>query len=361
MVERKSDDAAERSYTRDVGAVVFVCCLALAVFNFIVNPFNFYPTRLGPRFLFSDAIVKAQLMKKSAPPEALILGSSRTMALSPSDVYQMTGLKTFNAGIRAAAPEDVAAVLQYALRDCGWHPRLLIIGVDVPYCCVEHPGDENLLAESQMAQYLPANFRRAWFCKGIDGLVSMSQTNDSLKAIHAAFSPSAAPPQEYSIDADGLMHFDLLEKLFTHGYPSGMAQLNIINKFFGAFPAPKQDAMQKLVSMQKLDEIVRTASERHMKILIFITPYHPKLLAMLQKSSPFNYLRRSLVSHLDGLKRTYPGLAYEDLTDISSFGGDPVQFYDWVHCRPPNAHRILSRLLLSPRSQYRRHIAVDPR
>ena len=69
---------------------------------------------------------------------------------------------------------------------------------------------------------------------------------------------------------------------------------------------------------------------------------HPKLM---QQQAPVGWSGRhkDLVSYVEGLRSTYR-FRFLDFSSVRSFGGDPRGFYDPVHMREPNLHRMLSAI-----------------
>ena len=77
--------------------------------------------------------------------------------------------------------------------------------------------------------------------------------------------------------------------------------------------------------------------------VIVLSPMHPDLEREL---GPVGWSGRhaDLVAYLKGLRPTYRFRAL-DFTSIRSFGGDRRAFYDPVHMRAANLHRMLSAVL----------------
>ena len=77
--------------------------------------------------------------------------------------------------------------------------------------------------------------------------------------------------------------------------------------------------------------------------VIVVMPVHPRVLAALRKhgrvSGPAPF-----PAYLHGLQTRYR-LKVVDLTDLSSFGGDPQGFYDGVHINRENSNRVIDALV----------------
>jgi hypothetical protein len=76
--------------------------------------------------------------------------------------------------------------------------------------------------------------------------------------------------------------------------------------------------------------------------VIVLTPMHPELKREL---APVGWAarHRELVSYLHELRARFR-FRFLDFTSVRSFGGTPGGFYDPVHMREPNLHRMLSAI-----------------
>ena len=80
--------------------------------------------------------------------------------------------------------------------------------------------------------------------------------------------------------------------------------------------------------------------------LIVLTPINPKLLKVVD---PLGWYTRhgQVVDYVESLKATYD-FEFVDITDMTKFGADPVQFYDGVHMTTINTRRAIDYVLKRP-------------
>src|ERR1043166_8398332 len=72
------------SFTRAFFVVITIGLLAVAAFNYVVNPMDYYPPRIVPPAVWDARAIKTRLLGEMQPkPRALILGSSRAMKIDP--------------------------------------------------------------------------------------------------------------------------------------------------------------------------------------------------------------------------------------------------------------------------------------
>ena len=131
---------------------------AMAALNVLVDPYAECGTQI---FLPDDSDQHSRVMKvallrrRDAPPQALILGNSRSLALSPTTVRALTGLRTFNAAAANANVWDVLAFTRYVLGQPKRDLRLVILGFDTFMLIGSWaPPDEQLLY-FPLVRYLP--------------------------------------------------------------------------------------------------------------------------------------------------------------------------------------------------------------
>ena len=77
--------------------------------------------------------------------------------------------------------------------------------------------------------------------------------------------------------------------------------------------------------------------------LIVLTPINPKLLAII---GPLGWPERhqQVLDYVASLEGTYD-FVFVDITDITTFGADPKQFYDGVHMTTSNTRRAIDYVL----------------
>src|SRR5437870_13106622 len=117
-------------YRSALGVFALVLGLQLgpvAAFNWFVNPFQRYPTRLVGPVVADDHRTKLRLLQRQRP-ELLVLGSSRVQKLEPAYLQLRTGLRVFNLGVANGLPEDDLCFFRYATEGLRLPIRSVILG-----------------------------------------------------------------------------------------------------------------------------------------------------------------------------------------------------------------------------------------
>lgn len=107
----------------------FSCSIfALAV---IVDPYNIFGLNIFRPILLTNRSEKMRLLRETeVKPEVIILGSSRVFKMDPAKMKNLTGLKTFNASVSYARPEDHLTLAKYIVKDLSITPKIFIVGLN---------------------------------------------------------------------------------------------------------------------------------------------------------------------------------------------------------------------------------------
>jgi hypothetical protein len=331
---------------------VAVGLLAVAGFNFAVNPLGYYPTHLLERpATGQDRRVKLDLLwaysggygTKEAcggPADALILGSSRVMTLAPETVQRLTGLRAFNAGVSVALPEDYYAVLSY-LGHRRAAPKEIILGLDI-IAFDPGPANQFLLLTPELASGLPWNVRWAGLMARAKVLLSNAQIQRSMDLLAQAWGRKEPVPSSFAFDADGMLHYVEKEALIEAGAFVPDIDPDVGGGELREFDAERQACFERFLSL---------AADHGIRVRAFLTPYHPAVLALRARDEVdwFGERRARVMEYLESLAQEYPGLTIVDFTDIRAFGGASGEFFDSVHYFSSNGDRLLAALYRTPK------------
>ena len=324
---------------------------SVACLNFIVNPYAQYPVRYFEPLVQTSRAQKVLLLgQMAAPPDGLILGSSRVLKLEPDYLQEQTTLAFFNAGMNYAKPEDHLAVLRHYHEETGRLPRMVILGLDITAFSDANPVDARLLCQPELARQIPdaINFRdryRRW-----QELLSWQQTKMSIQSLRRQFSGDTDEPAVESYRPDGLLVYHQRESQIAEGTYDFQAALNY----------NKREYMQLLTEYPRLSQrrcqlfetLVRLCHEGDVQLVVFTTPMHPELVEYLSSTTPLLERREELVRYLQGAADRHH-FQFHDLTDIGSFSGDETLFVDGIHPLEPNTRQMINRLLTpSPTATY---------
>ena len=334
-------------FWRAIGITALAAIVFSALVNFLVDPYDIYHTGLIPRDEINFYETKLDLFKAlDPPPQALIIGSSRTYAFDPKLVEEITGKRCFNFSLAGAKAETFYSVLRLAVDEYHAPIDTLILGIDPetfhPTLPIE-PESRFISAYSRYYIYNESGTATVW--ERIALLFTLDQTAESISSLQRVFRKNAGikwmefRPDGYSIftareDEIANGTFDLQSALDTRvrKYPERSLGLS---EFTGLSDTRKH----------YWEDFISICREKNIHIYAFIPVEHPRLYEELMSQGAgdiFSQVSDYLASTLD-----YDEWVFRDFTDITSFGGDPNQFYDEIHLRPPNADLELRTLLSS--------------
>jgi hypothetical protein len=347
-----SSSATDNSECKNSGGkrisfpVVFLLTISLLAVSYfalvtIVNPYGQFPGERFPRISPNSRGLKLKLLEqyqRSGPVDVLIMGSSRSMKLSPQLVQQLTGDRTFNASVFSGGPNDFLAMYR-VIRQQGIHPKEIVLGLDVGFLGKDNqPTDDflsNLTLTSALEGTTPNAAQKLWhWLELYKSSLRPYYIKDTALSVWIKLRPRM-PVHKFL--PDGHLDYELWDQQVRRGtYPHrqqledctdrGMQSLGVS---YPVSPELKND-LEQLVIETKRDNVA---------LVLWITPLHPDFLARIsqvpQATENFEQARLQLLE----IANKY-GLALKDLTDITSFGGDPEGWYDCVHYDESDAAKI---------------------
>lgn len=315
-----------RRWIRDFATTALLLLIAVVLLNLLVNPAGYYPTGLFPVLTANDVAQKRDLLLRQAAtrPAVLLLGSSKTMRLSPRLMPPALARAGFNAATSAAVPTDMLEMARYAYDKAGIAPRIVLVGVDVE---MFHNG-------IRPVGHLPSLSQRA------EALFSVEQTSQSLRSLGYRLK-GGYPAVRRVLAADGTLQEPVLEQderrgvdVFARDLPAMVANYHAIWSTYTGLSASESRALSDLVALCRAHGST---------VVLFLSPTHPRLEAALR---PWNYDSRKQMVRAELEKiAAQNGARFLDLSDVQSFGGNLNDFYDGVHVKDGNAERMLQRLL----------------
>jgi hypothetical protein len=317
-------------------------------FNVVVDPYGTVGTGLFPVGIPEDPAIKVGLMNRlKTPPQVLVLGSSRSMKVEPAYIRQKTGMPGFNAGVRSGTPIDAWAMVRYA------HDRFP--GVRKHYLWMldveafrSGAVKSNLLTVGALARYFPPSMRRSSRLTSLPDLLSWQATTDSLKVVRARIQrgTSLTPHQQRKqrktgeFSPDGFRRSDFNDDQMARGHTLDERLRGSIVEYRAIF-----GSYHELSGRQQrfFEQTLAAMNSNGEEPTIVISPVHPSLLAVIGPLG-WNDRHRDVLAYLDSLSGRYR-FQVADMSRISSFGGSPDQFFDGVHMRLANYHRLIDTVL----------------
>ncbi len=320
-----------------VAAVFFV--------NVLVDPYGTVGTNLLASGVPQDPSTKATLIKQLAsPPELVVLGSSRSLKVRPAYLHRLTGEPVFNAGLRDATPVEEYALIHFIhdrFPDAHIH-WLWLLDVEAFRSDTVSPA---LLDSADLAPYVSSEDRLTARLRGIVDLLSWRALQDSLAAVRAdrRSGPSLTGPE---MTARRIRHLIARSEGFApDGYyrPVDYDWAKSTRKYEAMYGDGSLYTHLAGVPKSYLGRSLRDLDRWGDAPVIVLTPMHPKLERELGPVG-WSGRHRELVAYLRRL-RSEDAFRFLDFTSIRSFGGSVHGFYDPVHMREGNLHRMLRAVL----------------
>ena len=323
-------------------ALTSTAFLALAVFNYLVNPYAQYEPQLIPPMVQPSRSTKLRLVEQmTPPPTGLILGSSRVLKLEAEYLNRKTGLRFFNAGVNFGKPEDYLAFFRHHIETFQVAPQMVVLGVDIVAFSNGTPTDARLLGNASLARQVPDiipledRFHR-W-----KELLSWQQTVMSAKSLMREWRQQTEPPPVESFRDDGVIVYHEREQQLqagTYDFAAALAyNQGEYRQLYGSF---EDVSLKRAEAFYKLMKLCR---DHHTKLIVFLTPMHPDLQSHL--ADTVYEQRRQRVQTFFRRLASGDGFTFVDLSDLASFAGSAELFVDGVHPLEPNTRKMIDRCL----------------
>jgi hypothetical protein len=349
---RPDSGPAQRRYI----AVLLVACVLLvavvAAFNALIDPYAIVSARTVKPAVWSDRRVKVELIDRlSVPPETIILGSSRAMKLEPRYVTRLSGRPAFNAAVSGGKPVD-AYVFTRLLHDrFPGIPQDYLWVVDQEAFAPD-PINPGVVSTPSLSRYLSKAERVKARVTDLSWLFSWRTLATSWRTWrHRQERPELAqsepkqstaqasrrPASKIKFLPDGFRSFDFHDMLDARGQPLGKG----ISASRAIYTKRYRSQFPGLAAIQKtwFERTLALMNSWGSTPVLVLSPMHPELLASLRPLG-WNRRHREVLAYLSSLRPRY-WFVLIDMSEISSFGGSPLLFYDGVHMKVRNCRRLL--------------------
>ncbi len=310
---------------------ILLCC---ALFNFVIDPSGVFGTGVVRPLAWSSRAIKADGLVM-AKPATLILGSSRAMKIDPGHVEEVLPGKAFNASVDSATPEDHLALYRHA-REAGAPVSTVLLALDVESFSVARGVDERLEANISLARHIRGLRGPAWWADRATKLVSFSHTLSSARSFW--YLATTDPPPLSSFDDRGFLTYLRAEQQMrarTYDWEKALqASLREYAGRFDGFDAISESRWSRLVEL--LDDLQTDG----VRVFAYLTPLHPRLVAYLQRITPYEERKAELTPRLvEEFGRR--GMVFRDASALESFRGTPEAWYDGAHPAEANNRRLV--------------------
>ena len=142
---------------------------------------------------------------------------------------------------------------------------------------------------------------------------------------------------------DGLLLWNTYDRYFEIGGTLDKS----LDRYIAKTVQRQKDADKRSAGRSRareyFEKTLRLLNDHGTTPVIVVMPVHPRVLAALREAGR---VRRPapFPAYLHGLEKRYR-LKVVDLTELSSFGGDPDGFYDGVHITQENSDRVIDALV----------------
>jgi hypothetical protein len=337
-----------------LAAFILVVCVAVCAYSglaFVINPRGDFSTTYFPNLIANPLKEKMHLFRlyqAAHPVEGLLLGSSRSMKLKPATFDRAYDKRFFNFALNNAHVEEMLLVYDY-VRQQGAHPKIVVFGLDVEAL---HNNNISMLTHSQSLKLrnqvdakasAPPWWRQAdETIKTMNSTLTVSYAQDMIRSIEVKANPGIMLRGTQLLDADGYQHYPGFEAQRRAGTFDLEKGIQYVQEFFvERFKYMSELSPQRKADLEKLIQEVRQDGGQ---IVIWITPIHPRVLALLNRKTPYPERLQEIRAYLQELHTRF-GVTVYDCSDITRFGGTDTDWYDGAHVDEKNADRIMKVLL----------------
>jgi hypothetical protein len=323
---------------------------SVTALNVLADPYGYAGTKLFATAILSDRPIKACLEQRlPQAPNLVILGSSRAEKVQPTYLGRRTHLTGFNAAVSSATPDDAWAFANLLHDRAAGKTQRVVWFLDIESMRA-HPIDPGLLDTPSLAQYLTRSAALHARLRSIWSFASWSTALDSWKSIDATVFRSARPVSsktctihtngvtEYA--PDGYRRFDFHDVAVRRGLPFARSLAITLDEYRTIYGG---DTRLSPAEEARFEQTVTAMNSWNTRPIIVLTPVHP---AFARALGPLGWTlrHRQLVQYLRSLQ---PRLQFDllDASNIRTFGGTPRDFYDGVHMKVANVHRLLDWII----------------
>ena len=254
-------------------------------------------------------------------PQVIFFGGSRSVRFDPAYLEKKTGLQGFNLAMTNGLPVDAWAFAHYLHRRAPGTKPLWIWGIQTS-TLYPRPLEPGLIQDPRLNKYLPTSF--LW-------------KEAAALPTDPADVPSVGRTANRRYSKEGMVVYNPYDAARARGLTLDRA-LRVYTK-----RALEKFAEQKTPDPVYFEKTLGLLNRYGITPILMSMPIHPQVLAVLRERG-WQARQDAFVAYIDGLRAKYD-FRFIDLSDISSFGGDPNHFYDGVHMDAENARKVTDKLV----------------
>ncbi len=336
-------ERASRRFVQTFVLVVVGILLVVLLLNWIVDPYAYYGADVLPPLVDEPRRDKITLLDQfDPPPDALILGSSRVRLMDVGLIEQLSGYRTFNATLNQSIPADYLALTRYLIEKRQHVPRLLIVGLDIQAFAPDPWVSRDVFDRTPLALYVESHqpSRLNQWAERVQSALSLQQARDSLRLLRLYYNGNFEGLQPlYAENGAVLARLDESDTDVGSG-PSPVTLAQSVawhTDYFRTYDHLDQDALADF------EAFLRLCDANDIQVILFFPPFHPTLLAHLQKNTSYPQRVVDLSDQLAQWSAKY-SFTFYDFSDIASFGGSDLNFEDGYHANRTNMRRLTEKI-----------------
>jgi hypothetical protein len=329
-----------RGFARLFAGLVAFWIVGQASFNWLVNPWGLYRTKLFEARVTDERHQKTALMHQmQPPPNMLIVGSSRMMRVNPMLIAERTGLRPFNAAIPGAYPIDFYVMYRFATEELHAPLEQLLVGVDPLIFFGGEGSYRKIENNAELRRLLPSPSGLSSDIGQLSLLVSPAQSKDGLKSLLHLLRPARRENTLWRVfEPDGWQSRNYQDAKREAGK---WDQTAIVEKQLkGWYMNPKKAPTP--ATFTDLEALLARAAEQGVRTTVVATPTSARVKEHWRDTG-FADQERQIRARLAEIAGRH-GARFADYSSVENYGGDPNEFYDTIHPTAVNTRLIVEAL-----------------
>jgi len=330
--------------------------LAYAALVRLVDPRGEFGTGIFPVVRLDARAEKMRLFeayRSVTQPEGLILGSSRTMKLSPRMLEAETGERFFNFAVDSARAEDDLAIYRW-VRAQGVPIKVVVIGLDVEALHDDDRPDPGFVGNDRLVEALaqgglpelgilsrvprPGPIRTL---KKYKSTFTIAYLSDTVRAMRFFASPESRPLPLMEFERDGYLRYrrwEMERAAGTFRFDEDLERC--LTKSLTRFDQMTTLSRRRRAYVQAL---VDEAHADGARVLLWITSLHPVTARYLETHTSYATLLEATRAYKEAIARG-TGVATYDFSRPENYDGSASGWYDCAHIDEANADRVAAAM-----------------
>lgn len=327
--------------------IIGICVLTVIV----VNPRGLYGFRVFPQLANALKQEKIQYYNSlDSVPDIIILGSSRSLTISPSYIRKNLELSAFNFGFSGISPYEFSLQGDLIYSDQkSEFPSVLLFEIS-PSNLEDINKENSAEMPIEFLPYMTTNKAAKFLLDRYLLLFNIHQFSESVY-VWQYVSEDHVPQNYWEVQPDGYARFyqpDTLAQALTRQMK---AREN--NEPCEHFSKDGYKLIEKFVSL---------ATQKNSSIIFYFSPIHPTFkLEYLDKTSRYEWCKKIFLDLMQKATNENTSIYFLDLSnpETAHLTIDDSGFYDGFHITPANAEKIID--YLAPTIQQAYHTAQTNR